>query len=86
MNKLDIARGVVKFVVGAGASTISAKIIANHVQPENVIQKVTVTSGSVVIGMMVADASKKFVDTKIDEYVDAFRDMKKTIKEAKQEQ
>jgi len=67
MNKLELAKTAISFVVGAGTSKIVTTIIKNNVQPENVTEQVTTVVGSVVLGSMVADASKKYIDTKIDE-------------------
>jgi hypothetical protein len=70
MNKLEVTKNVVSFVVGVGTSQIVKTIIKNNVQPENVIEKITVTAGSFVLGAIYADASRKYTDTKIDELVD----------------
>lgn len=70
MTKLEITKAVTSFVVGAGTSKIITQIIKNNTSPENVTETVTMTAGAVVLGMMVADVSKKYTDTKIDEIAD----------------
>lgn len=67
MNKLELTKTVVTFVVGAGTSKIVKTIIKNNVQPENLTDSITVTTGSIVLGSMVADVSQKYTSAKIDE-------------------
>lgn len=67
MTKLELTKTVVNVIVGAGASKVTADIIKNNTNPENVKDIVTTTSASFVMGMMVADATKEYTNTKIDE-------------------
>lgn len=67
MNKIEITKAIVNFAVGAGTTKIVNSIIKNNVQPENAYETATVFAGSVVLGSMVADASKKYTSAKIDE-------------------
>lgn len=83
MNKLEIAKKAVTIVIGLGASKISASIIKNNVPTETVIEKVTVTSAAIVIGMMASESTKKFTETKIDEIVASVSEFKSSIKEPK---
>ena len=63
---------VVKFatstVVGIGTSRIVKAIITNNVSTSDVslVEEVTVLTSSYVLGAMVADATKKYTDAKID--------------------
>ena len=66
MTKLEIAKSVTSFVVGAGTSKIITQIIKNNTQPENLADTVTMTGGAIVLGMMVSDISRKYTDAKID--------------------
>lgn len=70
MKKIDIAKNLVSLIVGAGTSKIVSAIVSNNTNPESVIDKVTVTSGSLVLGAMVADLSKQYTDAKIDRIVE----------------
>lgn len=70
MNKTAIAKQIVGFVVGAGASKIVKSIIEKNVETEKTTDKVMVASASLVAGSMAADATKKYTDAKIDELVD----------------
>lgn len=70
MTKLEITKTAVSFVVGAGTSKIVVSIIKNNTQPENLTDTVTMTAGAIVLGTMVADVTKKYTDTKIDEIAD----------------
>lgn len=67
MTKLELAKNAVSIVVGAGASKIVSSIIQNNTNPKTLADKVSMSAGSVVIGMMVADAAKKYTDAQIDE-------------------
>lgn len=67
MNKLELTKTVVSFVVGAGSSKIINTIIKNNVAPENLTDTITVTAGSIVLGSMVGDISQKYTSAKIDE-------------------
>lgn len=66
MKKLDIAKNVVTFIVGAGTSQIAHGIIQNNVTPEKTTDKVAVKVASVVIGSMAADATSEYTGAKID--------------------
>jgi hypothetical protein len=80
MTKIEVTKNVVSFVVGIGTSQIVKTVIKNNVQPENLIEKITVTAGAVVLGSMVADASRKYTDDKIDELVAWWNtNVKKTV-------
>lgn len=76
MNKLDLFKNIVSTVVGIGTTKIVSTIIRNNVEPETPVEHVTVYAGSVVIGAMVADASKNYTDTKIDEAVALIKSFK----------
>lgn len=84
MNKIDIVKKAATIIVGLGASKISSGIIKNNVAVESVIEKITVTSASIVIGMMTGEATRKFTETKIDEVVAAIDKARNNIKEAQQ--
>ena len=60
MNKLDITKTVIGFVVGAGTTKIVTGIILHNTDPEKVTDKVA-------IGSMTADLTKKYTSAKIDE-------------------
>lgn len=70
MTKTDIAKTIVGFVVGAGASKIVKGVIDKNVEPEKKTDKVAVAAASYVVGAMAADATKKYTDAKIDEIVE----------------
>lgn len=67
MTKLEMFKTAVSGIVGIGTSKIAHQIISNNVTPENAIDKVTIAAGSIVIGQMVAEASKKHTDKTIDD-------------------
>lgn len=79
MTKIEFAKTAVSFVVGSGTSKIVVGIISNNVRADKVTDQVAITSAGVVIGMMAADATKKYTDAKIDEIVDWWKkNVKKT--------
>lgn len=86
MNKLEITKLVVNLVVGAGVGRIASEVIANNVsEPDKVIHKVTLVAGSVVIGAMAKDATKKYTSAKIDELAEAWSEFKSTSEKTTEE-
>ncbi len=81
MNKLDVTKNIVRFVVGAGVTKIVNDVISNNTNPEKVTEKVTIVAGGVVLGMMASDASKVYTSAKIDEYVAAWKNLKSKMDE-----
>lgn len=76
MNKLDLAKTAVNFIVGAGVSKIASDIIRNNSKPQSVTDTITTVAGGFVLGSMVADAATKYVSTTIDETVAKWRETK----------
>ena len=69
MDNLELTKTCVNFVVGLGTSKIVHTIIKNNVQPDTIIDTVSVGVGSLVLGSMVADVSKRYTSVKIDRAV-----------------
>lgn len=67
MTKLEITKSAAKFIVGSGTATIVRTIIKNNVPTDDITAKVTVTAGSIALGMMVADVASQYTGAKIDE-------------------
>ena len=81
MNKLDLVKSATNIIVGAGTTSIVGSIIKNNSQPKNLADQVTTAAATIVIGSMVADATKKYTSTKIDEIADWYNEnLKKTKK------
>lgn len=80
MTKLEMLKLAVSSVVGVGTSKIVRSIVANNVELETPVDHVTVTAGSFVVGAMVADASKDYTDSKIDEIVEIFKSIRESTK------
>lgn len=74
MNKLELAKMAVGFVVGSGTSKIVTTIIKNNVQGDNLTEQVTIVAGGITLGMMVSEVSKKYTDAKIDEIASWWRE------------
>lgn len=69
MNKLELTKNAASAVVGIGTTTIIKAIIRNNVYTRNAIDIVTIAAATFVIGSMATDATKKYLDAKIDEVV-----------------
>lgn len=70
-TKTEIAKTIVGFVVGFGASRIAKNIIdRNTDEEERLHNRAAVASAQLVVGMMAADAARSYTDAKIDEVVD----------------
>lgn len=67
MTKLEMFKTAVSGIVGIGTSKIAHQIISNNVTAENTMDTITIAAGSMVIGQMIAEASKKHTDKTIDD-------------------
>jgi hypothetical protein len=67
-----------RFVVARLTSICVVTVISQNTDPETPMQTAGVLVGSHVIGEMVADATKPFVDRQIDELADALAEAKQT--------
>lgn len=76
MKALEIAKFAASAVVGAGTSKIVHSIIDNNTEAEGAVDTVTIAAGSIVIGSMAADATKKYLDEKIDAAVAWYHSIK----------
>lgn len=76
MKALEITKFAASAVVGAGTSKIVHSIINNNTDPETAVDTVTMAAGALVIGSMAADATKKYLDEKIDAAVTWYHSIK----------
>lgn len=76
MKALEITKFAASAVVGAGTSKIVHSIIDNNTEAEGAVDTVTIAAGSLVIGSMAADATKKYLDEKIDAAVAWYHSIK----------
>lgn len=76
MKALEIAKYAASTVVGVGTSKIVHSIIDNNTEAEGAVDTVTIAAGSIVIGSMAADATKKYLDEKIDAAVAWYHSIK----------
>lgn len=67
-NAVNIAKLATSTVVGIGTSRIVKAIITNNVSTDamGVVEETTTVISSYVLGAMVADATKKYTDAKVD--------------------
>lgn len=70
MTKLEIAKRAINIAVVIGTGKIVSQVVSNNTNPENVIDEITVTAGSLAIGGLVAAETAKYTDAKIDEIAD----------------
>jgi hypothetical protein len=71
MIKIDTVKAVVGLVAGYGASRIAKMVIEKNTEDEERLHnRAAVFSAEVVIGMAVADATRRYTDAKIDEAVE----------------
>jgi len=69
MNKIDVTKKVTSVVIVLGTGKIISAITKNNTSPDKLTDKVTMACAAYVLGMMVADATTKYTDAKIDELV-----------------
>lgn len=69
IDKIEVTKKIVNIIVATGTSKIVGSIIKNNTTADSVTDKVAMTAGAAVLGMMAADASSNYTDAKIDEIV-----------------
>lgn len=65
-NKLSLAKTAANIIVGSSVTKVVNDIIVNNTDVETTADQAKVAVGSVVLGMMAADAAKDYVHPKID--------------------
>lgn len=74
MDKIELAKNVVKIVSGLGVTRIVGSIVSNQTHVATLPQKVCVVVASGVLGSMAADAMGNYTDEKIDDVVTWYRE------------
>jgi len=69
MDPVVLVKRATTVIVGFGISKIVNGVVANNTDPERILEKVSITAGSYVVGAMIADATRSFTDSKIDSVV-----------------
>ena len=77
MNKLDIAKAATSLIVGMGVSRTVNGIVQTNVPLGSIIDKVTVTASTFVIGSMAAASTKKYTGAMIDEFAEKLEEFQK---------
>jgi recombinational DNA repair protein RecR len=84
--KYEMGIRVFKFAlsgaVGIGTGKIAAAVIKNNIEPEKLIDKVTVAAAAWAIGGLAATQTKKYTNDSIDEIVTTVTDLVHGIKVA----
>lgn len=76
VNKLMITKLVASTLVGMGTTKIVKAVIQNNIAPEGIVNRITVTAGSMALGGAASDLSRAYTNGKIDqaaEMVNQFR-------------
>ena len=76
MKALEITKFAASAVVGAGTSKIVHSIIKNNTHAKTLLDTISLVAASYVIGSMAADATKKYLDEKIDAAVAWYHSVK----------
>lgn len=76
MNALEITKFAASAVVGVGTSKIVHSIIKNNTNAQTLLDTISLFAASYVIGSMAADATKKYLDEKIDDAVAWYHSIK----------
>lgn len=66
---IELTKTATGFVVSLGTSKIISSIIKNNTSANGVVDIVTIAAGTLVLGSMVGDISRKYTNHKIDEAV-----------------
>lgn len=66
-----------RFIVARATSITIVTLVHQNVDPETKLQAASTVIGAHVLGEMVADATKPYVDRQIDELADVLADAKK---------
>lgn len=77
MNKLEITKIATSVIVGAVASKAVSKLIKEDNPEDNFVTHVMKSSTSSVVGMIVADKTKKYTDAKIDQIAAWYHEKRK---------
>ena len=76
MNALEITKFAASTIVGIGTSKVVSSIIRNNVHAKTLIDTISIAAATYVIGSMAAEATKKYVDVKIDAAVAWYKSTK----------
>lgn len=68
-SKLNVAKGIIKFVAGSSATYVASTAIKTYVPHFNKLQKLEVAVGALAIGGMVGDSAGDWAGDTFDETV-----------------
>lgn len=80
-DKIKLAKGITKFVVGTSVGSVVAKAVKSNVAATNTLDGVQLIVGAYAIGGMVSDRAVDWAGPKFDEAVDTVLKIKATLKE-----
>lgn len=80
MTKTQIAKTIVKNVVGFSTSYTVTRALSNNVQSETPVRKTERFIGSTVVGLIVSDYAERWTDTIIDECIEQFQSVVNLVK------
>lgn len=74
MNPIAITKLAVGLIASTGVGSLVGTVIKNNLpETTNFLQKVGIYTGSIVLGGIAGDLTKKFVDSRIDSIVLGYR-------------
>jgi len=83
VNDHELAKGVVKFVVGKSVGFTVAALVKTHVPTTNRLQDIELMIGAYTLASMVADKAVDRADEQLDNMIATYRAVRQKIQEQK---
>ncbi len=80
-DKIKLAKGFTKFVVGTSVGSVVVKAVKSNVTPANTLQGVQLIVGAYAIGGMVSDRAVDWAGPKFDEALETLQKIKSSLKD-----
>lgn len=74
-EKREVAKWIVRFVVGVGTHRIVGEVIDNNVAARSSIDAAFIGAGSVAIGYFASEILGNYTDEKVDKAIDWLEDI-----------
>lgn len=86
-NTQNLVKGVVTLATSVSTYAVTTAVIKNNLAPgETKAQKAMIATGSYVIGQTVAERTRRWTDTKVEQIFDAIDEIKGQVNKAKEDQ
>ena len=76
MTKQEIAKSVIKFVVGSSTGAVVTELVKSHSSPDNVVEELQLVVAGYALGGVVADRTVDWADAKFNGLMKAFEQFK----------